>query len=135
MYPQDRKAYTDNTFQGKLISNVAPGMKLTFSVLGTQQRGQLQSENTPGTELWTGDIPAYPWWGGGGKQVRDIDIRGDELFTDGQWPIGDIDHLMLGMQFTHTLNQNTFYEIGLQRMESNYQTHLPVLRGRFVRMS
>jgi hypothetical protein len=133
LYPQDRKAYTDNTFQGKLISNVAPGMKLTFSVLGTQQRGQLQSENTPGTELWTGDIPAYPWWGGGGKQVRDIDIRGDELFTDGQWPIGDIDHLMLGMQFTHTLNQNTFYEIGLQRMESNYQTHLPVLRdGSYV---
>ena len=40
---------------------------------------------------------------------------------------------MLGVQFTHTLNQNTFYEVGLQRMESNYQTHLPVLRdGSYV---
>ena len=133
LYPQDREAYKDNTYQVKVISNLAQGMKLTAHALGTRQRGQLNHENTRGTQLWTGDVPAYPWWQSGGKQIWQIDIRGDELFTDGQWPIGDIDHDMLGLQFTHTLNQNTFYEVGFQRLESNYQTHLPTLRdGSFV---
>ncbi len=137
LYPQDREAYTNNTYQVKLISNVAPGMKITAHALGTRERGQLWQEAAAGTELWTGDIPAYPWWQNEGrnvgKQIWAIDVRADELFTDGQWPIGDIDHDMLGLQLTHTLNQNTFYEVGLQRMASNYQTHLPTLRdGSYV---
>lgn len=133
LYPQSSDAYEDNTYSVKMISNVAPGMKLTGHVMATRQRGQTVSEflNYQGTRLWEGNLPAYPWWqwqNDVGHQVHAIDIRGDELFTNGQIPNGDIDHDVLGLQFTHTLNQNTFYEVGLQRMGSRYQVHFPELR-------
>ena len=137
LYPQDREAYTDNTFQVKLTSNISSGMKVTGHWMGTRQSGQLWHENTPGTELWEGNIPAYPWWQSNGrrvgKQIWEQDIRGDELFTDGQWPVGDISHDIIGLQFTHTLNQNTFYEVGIQATSSDYQTKYPKLRdGSYV---
>ncbi|MEX0821372.1 MAG: carboxypeptidase-like regulatory domain-containing protein [Rhodothermales bacterium] len=133
LYPQPRDGYTDNTYSVKMISNLSPGMKLTGHYIATRERGQTRSENLgyQGTTLWKGNLPAYPWWEGQndvGHQVINIDIRADELFTDGQFPRGDIDHNIMGLQFTHTLNQNTFYEVGIQRMASKYRTRFPSLR-------
>ena len=133
LYPQDRDAYQDNTYQLKLISNLSQGMKLTGHVLATRQRGQNRNEylDYGGTEIWEGNLPAYPWWQGEndvGEQVHFQHVRGDRLFTTGHYGLGNVDHNLYGLQLTHTLNQNTFYEVGVQRMASKYRTLFPELR-------
>ncbi len=133
LYPQTREAYEDNTYSLKLISNLSPGMKITGHWMSTRQRGQNANEylGPMGTNIWEGNLPAYPWWedeNDVGEQVHFQHIRADRLYTDGHYGLGNIDHDIAGLQFTHTLSQNTYYEVGIQRMGSKYRTLFPNLR-------
>ena len=84
--------------------------------------------------MYGGEIPAYPWWGTGAQMVDDINRRGRILFSDGAFPLANIDHVMLGATFTHTLSQSTFYEVNLQNLSSKYRSHFPNLRdGSYIR--
>lgn len=128
LYPQTRDAYKDQTFQLKLVSQLAPGMKLTVQGLATEQRGQSGNADAASIQLWQGNLPAYPWTWMDVYQVRSLDIRGDEIYTDGQFALADIDHNLFGGRFTHTLNAKTFYEVSLQRVGSKYRSRFPNLR-------
>ncbi len=121
-----RDAFNERVAQGKLISNFAPGMKLTFLGLYGQQLGLNRSESGQ-PELTTGERLFYPWDGGfqsmyttsgGGDDLRAL----GEFYTDLLYHKMDIDRLMVGAQFTHTLSANTFYEVQLQNINTDYDT-------------
>lgn len=128
LLPGSRDAYTDRTFQLKLTSNVSPGMKVTLHGLRTAERGMNNFQDSPDVSLWRGELPVFPWQYVNAEQVRSIDIRGDEIYTDGTYALGNVDHTMLGGTFTHTLSPTTFYEVNLQRVSSKYRSVSPNLR-------
>ena len=139
--PQTRDSYDANTFQGKITSNIRQGMKLTLHGMYGTERGQLPNGDCLRVSLWEGNIPNYPWQGLGGgacgfgnQFVTGISAeRGDAVYSDALSGIGDIDHVMVGATFTHTLNAKTFYEVSLQNLSTKYRAHFANLRdGAFL---
>ena len=128
IYPQTRDAFESNTLQGKLVSNVRRGMKLTLTGMKGQERGINSSQGSADLRMYGGWLPAYPWWGAGADIVDGINRRGRVLLSDGAFALADIDHTMLGATFTHTLSASTFYEVSLQNLASKYRSHFPNLR-------
>lgn len=132
--PQSRDAFKQNTFQGKLISNVATGMKLSINAMYGDEKGSNVSRNNPQSIPWRGNLPAYPWSdlrGDNGEPVEPVvglSRRGVFTFSDGGLSNADVKHLMLGANFTHTLNANTFYEVTLQNLSSTWRSDFPNLR-------
>ena len=142
LYPQTRNAFDQNTFQLKVISNIRRGMRLTLHGMRATERGVTNNRNNPQVDPWRGNLPRYPWQGSaeGGdiglsfaQPFEDISRRGVVIFSDGGFTRANIDHNLLGLTFTHTLNQSTFYEVTLQNLSSKYRSHFPNLRdGSFV---
>ncbi|MCY4172143.1 MAG: TonB-dependent receptor [Bacteroidetes bacterium] len=128
LYPQTRDAFTNQTFQGKIISNLASGMKLSVQAMNGVERGINRNQGTADVRMYDGSIPAYPWWGTGAETVDDINRRGRVILSDGAFPLANIDHLLLGATFTHTLSPSTFYEVHLQNISSKYRSKFPNLR-------
>jgi len=132
--PQTRDAFDANTFQGKLTSNIRQGMKVTLSGMRGTERGMMPNGDNSRVTLWQGNLPNYPWQGldAGGFGVQPVvgisAERGDAIYSDALMSVGDIDHTMFGLNFTHTLNSNTFYEVNLQNMSSKYRQHFANMR-------
>src|SRR5690606_23409970 len=133
--PQTRDSYDANTFQGKITSNLRPGMKLTAHGMFATERGVVPHYDNPRVTLWKGNLPNYPWQGmdgGAGYSVKPVvDLsyeRADLVYSNGALALGNIDHRMLGLTFTHTLNANTFYEVNLQNVGSKYRHSFAQLR-------
>ncbi len=118
--PQERDSFDERVIQGKLISNIGPGMKLELSALSGTQDGINRSENGQ-PNLVTGDLPAYPWTGGS-TVINDLGDDPGELFSNIPFHLMDVDRFMVGAHFTHTLNPSTFYEVRLQSMSTDYFT-------------
>lgn len=122
--PQERTAYNDRTFQGKLTSDVGTGMKLVLNGMYAKQEGI--NAFFPGSEqygyplMYTGENPKYPW--DGRDEIMVIDVGRDQLFNDWWWNPMDVTRSSVGAAFTHTLNARTFYEVQLQRNSSDYST-------------
>jgi len=126
--PQSRDVYTNQTFQAKIVSDIAQGMKLSIRGMRGIERGMSGNQEAPDLQMYGGNIPAYPWWGSGSRML-DVDERfGGIILSDGTFALADRDHTMLGATFTHTLNQSTFYEVNLSNISSKYRTHFPNLR-------
>ena len=122
-----RDAFQERTGQAKLISNFSPGMKLTLSGLYGQQMG-LNRNESGWPDLTTGDRLYYPWQSGGLHQSmygwqdnEEIDQLGG-YFSPMLYNLMDVDRVMLGAQFTHALNANTFYDVQLQNITTDYYT-------------
>ena len=128
IYPQSRDAFKSQTFQGKLISNVAPGMKLSVQGMKGVERGINSNQGSADLRMYGGQMPSYPWWGAGAQIVDGINRRGRVILSDGAFPLANIDHTLLGATFTHTLSASTFYEVHLQNIASKYRSHFPNLR-------
>ena len=128
IYPQSRDAFNSNTFQGKLISNVYSGMKLTVQGMIGTERGINRNQGSADLQMYPGNMPAYPWWGAGAQIVDGINRRGRVILSDGAFPLANVDHSLLGATFTHTLSPSTFYEVSLQNLASKYRSHFPNLR-------
>lgn len=117
--PQVRETYGDRLFQGKLVSNVAPGAKLEFQGLWSKQKG-LNTNEQGYPNMFTGEMPQYPWDNRVGILVDDLDRGG--LFATNHWNPMDITRNILGAKFTHTIGSNTFYEVQIQRNFTDYFT-------------
>ena len=128
LFPQSRDAFSTNTFQGKLVSNVRTGMKLTVNGMMSAERGVNRWQGSPDLQIYNGDLPAYPWWGAGTEIVDGINRRGRVILSDGAFALANVDHSLLGASFTHTLNSSTFYEISIQNLATKYRSHFPNLR-------
>ena len=124
--PQEREAYTDRTVQLKLTSNVARGMKLTLQGMYAEQHSMLNNhQGWP--SMFTGGTPRYPW--DNRNSFLSNAIAGGSNTTARIWANHvynptDVYRTMLSANFTHTLSARTFYEVGLQRMRSDYNTFL-----------
>lgn len=110
LYPQERDAYKDNTLQLKLISDIKPGIKLTLSGLYGKKHGIADSVGS----VLRGRVPFYPW------TPQDAEFGREAIFTDNSFALSDISHKMVAASFLHTLNPNTYYEVKLQRVQSDY---------------
>ncbi|MCY4159449.1 MAG: carboxypeptidase-like regulatory domain-containing protein, partial [Bacteroidetes bacterium] len=131
--PQSRDTYTNQTFQAKIVSDIAKGMKLSVRGMRGIERGMSGNQEAPDLQMYGGNIPAYPWWGSGSRML-DVDERfGGIILSDGTFALADRDHTMVGATFTHTLNRSTFYEVNFSNISSKYRTHFPNLRdGSYV---
>ena len=147
-----RDSFDENTVQLKLISNVGRGMKLTLHGMKATERGNNRNRNIPDTQVWRANLPNYPWQStgaanqagrdsaAGGDAVEpmdlfqsDLGIRAWMFFSDGALALANIDHTLLGANFTHSINASTFYEVSLQSLSSKYRSSFPNLRdGSFV---
>ncbi len=114
--PLIRKAYDENTFQGKLTSDIAPGMKLNISGMWARQKGINPGEvGTP--NMWNAQMPYYPWDGNQGQY-----FGGEGMFATHYRNPMNVTRWMIGADFTHTLSSNTFYQVQLQRSYTDYFT-------------
>ncbi len=121
-----RESFDESVGQLKLISNFAPGMKLTVNGLIGNQAGLNRSESGQ-PNLTTGELPTYPWDGGTSSVFTQVgntapDRALGELYSNLPFQLMDIDRAMVGAQFTHTLNNKTFYEVQLQSISTEYDT-------------
>lgn len=122
-YPQARKAFREDLVQGKLISDLASGrMKLIVHGLYDQQRGTAPffAINLNNSALpQRGGVPTYPW-----SSLPSLSSISDHvIFGTGLWSIADVTRWLLGTEFTHALDKNTFYQIWVNRVETDYNNH------------
>ena len=140
IYPQARRAFTDRNFSGKLMSNLAPGMKLTVTGMSATERGMNRGDGGGNgdyrgqTDMYRANLPAYPWSQLGVRMLEGGDHRrGDMWFSDANMNRANVDHQMVGGEFVHTVNPNTFYEITANYITSKYRTPFASFRdGSFV---
>jgi outer membrane receptor protein involved in Fe transport len=126
-YPRD--AFKEQVGQAKLISNFSAGMKLLIQGMYSKQQGLNQNE-AGWPDLTTGDQINYPWDEGYRSMYQIVGSAGtgDDLRNFGEYnspiyfQLMDVDRLMLGAQFTHTLSPSTFYEVQVQSMSTDYDT-------------
>ena len=125
--PLTRDGYDEFNGRLKLTSDVGPGMKLSVEGMRAELRGTSEDypRNGPTRLIKDGD-PQYTVGNDGLPQYS----RGeDQIFGTGSLSIGDISHTLFGGKFTHSLSPTTFYEIKLQRFESDYFTRPPRTRN------
>ena len=128
MFPQVRDRYDDQNLTVKLTSNVAPGMKFTITGMTLSERGinRTRGENAV-ADIWRGNLPAYPWSRTGVVAIESHTERG-LVHSNGAFNRANIDHKMLGGEFVHSINSNTFYTISGQYLTTKYRTPYADLR-------
>ncbi len=106
----DRGARIDRTAQLKLVTEFKTGSKLTLMGLYGKVRGLADSIST----VLPAGVPAYPWG-------FDNDyFKKEGLFKYDNLGLADLEHKLLAATFLHTLNANTFVELKLHRLASDY---------------
>lgn len=106
--PLSRDRYKSTTAQAKLTSNIASGMKLSIDGLYNRQTGTGASQSgNPGFFISPSGIA------GSMSQVSYIDSR---IFASDYWAPTMERIANIGAQFTHTLSNNTFYEIKISNL-------------------
>lgn len=116
LVPLTRDDYVDYDWSMKLISDISPSMKLMVSgLIGKQYTMQAN---------WSYTYLRYP------SQISGvIGSELSQLFGTGMFSISDIGHRNVAAKFTHTLNQNTFYEVSLEHFYRSYFTRPPEYRN------
>ncbi|GAB5521756.1 MAG: hypothetical protein RhofKO_40070 [Rhodothermales bacterium] len=128
LYPQTRDAYDSDTYQFKLTSDVGPGMKLTVNSMLARERGVDRYQGNADSRVYNGNIAPYPWGSSNTEIVDGINRRGRVIFSDGAFPLANVDLNVFGGDFVHTLNANTFYEVSVQNVSTKYRSGFPNLR-------
>ena len=115
LIPLSRDSYNQTTFQGRLTSNIASGMKLSFDGLYSKQLGTGASQSgNPGFFRSASGIA------GNMDLVSFIDCR---IYCSDYWAPSEVTSTNFGVQFTHTLSENTFYEVKINRFHSENSTN------------
>jgi len=105
-----RDVRQDETFQVKLISNIKPYLKLTLTGLLVSQEGITDSIST----VMQAGVPPYPWG------FENDFFKREGLFKNASIGLSDINHRLLASTISRTLNSNTFYEIKINYLQSDY---------------
>lgn len=118
LVPLSQDRYLEESGHLKVTSDIARGMKLSLEGLLGESSGTAASR-FGGPGLFTGtDVASQlsPITGGG---VGFIDTR---IFAEDYWAPSTVKFNMLGAKFTHSLGQNSFYELRFTRFGSRYDT-------------
>ena len=129
--PQARPAYTNESVQLKTAMNLSQTMKLGLTAMTTKERGIHRGTGFPEADIWTGSHINYPWQSGfnGRTPIDPLEFHfPSTAFTNAQFNQVNYDHTMLGLDFTHAFNKNSFYEIRIHGLTTKYRTFLPPLR-------
>lgn len=105
MVPLSRNSYDQTTFQTKVTSNVASGMKLSVEGLYSKETGTGASQSGN-----TGFFVSPSGIASSMDQVSYIESR---LYATDYWAPSEEVTRSLGAQFTHSISNNTFYEVQL----------------------
>lgn len=114
-FPQTRDRTRYDTFQGKLTSDLAKGVKLTLHTMVANERGVVGDNETPFAFV----VERGTWSRNDGGQW---------LWGDAYISSANVDNLLLGGTLTHTLNARTFYEVTLQNLNTKYRHVFPNTR-------
>lgn len=113
--PLSTDNYQTTTWQGKLTSNIASGMKLSIDGLyGTQVGTGASQTGAPGFFVSPSGIA------GSMHSVSYIDTR---IYATDYWAPSKVTTANVGAQFTHTLNDKTFYEVKLNHLTTTNDTN------------
>ncbi len=113
--PLSKDAYESTTWMGKITSNIASGMKLSFDGLYGIQTGTGSSQSgNPGFFVSPTGIA------GSMDQVSYIDTR---IYASDYWAPTKVTTSNFGAQFTHTVTNSTFYEVKLSRLSTKNSTN------------
>jgi len=120
LVPLSRDRYKQTTFQGKLTSNIASGMKLSFDGLYSRQRGTSASQaGNPGFFISPSGIA------GSMDNVSFIESR---IFASDYWAPTQETTFNLGAQLTHSISNTTFYEVAVNNYVATNSTSPSALR-------
>ncbi|MDR9415054.1 MAG: TonB-dependent receptor [Gracilimonas sp.] len=115
MVPLSRDRYQQRTIQTKLTSNIAPGMKLSVEGLYSRETGTGASQSgNPGFFVSPAGIA------GNMDQVSFIESR---IYATDYWAPSERVNGNIGAQFTHSINNNTFYEIKVNNFITKNSTN------------
>jgi outer membrane receptor protein involved in Fe transport len=113
--PLSRDRYEQTTFQTKVTSNVGDGMKLSIDGLYSKETGTGASQSgNPGFFVSPAGIA------GSLDRVSFIDGR---LFGTDYWAPSERISSNIGVEFTHSLSENTFYEVKVNNYFSSNSTN------------
>lgn len=123
--PLIRDRFEEQTWQGKLTSDIASGIKLNVFGMYAQQKSihptEMDENVSNPDQMLNGDMPDFPWDYADWYFVSRIG-DGETTFADHFRNPMDVTLSMVGAQFTHALSSNTFYEVQLQRSATDYLT-------------
>ena len=119
MVPMERAAYKAHTGQLKLVSNIAQGVRVVAHGTIAQELG-MNATNNGNPVMYNGEAPKYPW--DNRNYLFAPDANANDVFAEGGRGLMDINRSTFGLEVTHTLNQNTFYEVKAQRQFTDYFT-------------
>ena len=115
MIPLSTDRYKQSTFQGKLTSNVGPGMKLSVDGLYSKATGTGASQaGNPGFFVSPSGIA------GSMDQVSYIESR---IYASDYWAPTEEITRSLGLEFTHALSNSTFYEVKINNVSTENNTN------------
>lgn len=115
LIPLSEDRFTEDVGHLKLTSDLRPGMKLSIEGMLAETEGTSSSRvGSPGLFDSAGEIANNM------SRVSFIDTR---IFATDYWAPTSVRRNMLGAKFTHTLGQNTFYEVRFTRFASLYDTN------------
>ncbi|GAB5408080.1 MAG: hypothetical protein BalsKO_04450 [Balneolaceae bacterium] len=115
LVPLSRDSYDQTTFQTRLTSNVGPGMKLSIDGLFSKETGTGASQaGNPGFFVSPAGIA------GSMDQVSFIESR---LYSTDYWAPSEKVSSNLAAEFTHSISDNTFYEIQVNNYFSSNSTN------------
>lgn len=121
LVPLSDDAFRDYNWQLKLTSDIRPGMKLTIDGLLGQQTG-VNSSRSGGTGVFgsaTGIAQALS------RGPKYIDGR---MYGTDYWCPTTVVRNSIGAKLSHVISPRTFYEVTVQRFESDYDTNPGALR-------
>jgi len=115
LVPLSRDRYKQTTFQGKLTSNIASGMKLSIDGLYSRQSGTGASQaGNPGFFISPSGIA------GSMDQVSFIESR---LYSSDFWAPTEQITKGLGIEFNHSLSKDTYYEVRVNNVSTSNSTN------------
>lgn len=133
LIPSQRSAEQRRTFQGKLVSDVGRGMQLELTGIHNRLEGiAVTHDALDPTDFrfnLDAELPGFPW---DNRDNLESNISGDELtnaFGDYFYSPHDATRSAYGLEFTHTISPNTFYEVQVQRNASEDLSGAPDYRA------
>ena len=118
--PLSRDRYLQQTFTGKVTSDVAEGMKLSVETLYGEVTGTASSR--------TGQPGVFASTAGISSELDDNAFTDTRIFASDYYAPTRTRDFMLGFRFTHALNSKSYYELRGARQASSYDTNPGRLR-------
>ncbi|MCB0281700.1 MAG: TonB-dependent receptor [Calditrichae bacterium] len=117
MIPLSDNGYRDYNWQLKLTSDLGGGDKIVVSTLLGRQTGTASSRaGAPGLFNSAWQIGAQL------NRVSYIDAR---IYSDSYWSESRVNYNSIGVKYTNIIDENSFYDLTLNRFASDYDTGPP----------